>query len=503
MLSLRIVRAITPKDPRGLGIMIENTALNFGSGMDVVSMQNLHRRRHPLRFWIIEWIDKITVVVATCVAAWAAGGLFAGRQYQLPDLVAVLVFFLSSSTHQLPHMQFRCEVVQQLRSVAPPLILSGLIQAGAFWWLGWGKVPLLRATGIWMFVVLAALIAAHGFIVYALSHPTIEQRLTSKIAIIGCDAYAKRISERLYANSQNSIKVTGIFNDGGEPDRIQTNGSIDDLLRLSRKTNLDGIIVAVPPMIGRESQVASIIWRLRSVPADIFVTPYLIHDPDMLLPIQVIGSLPFMVVRRRPLDEWQAIQKKTFDVIVSVAALVPFLIIFLFVATAIKLESPGPILFRQPRTGLNNQQFTIFKFRSMYATATDSMSVRQTSRGDPRVTRVGKWLRKLSIDEFPQLLNVLRGEMSLVGPRPHAPQTRVEGELLHDVMVDYVARLKVKPGITGWAQINGARGELVKRDDLRRRVAYDLEYIQRWSIGFDLKIIALTAMREVISKHAF
>lgn len=210
-----------------------------------------------------------------------------------------------------------------------------------------------------------------------------------------------------------------------------------------------------------------------------------------------------MVVQRRPLDEWQAIQKKVFDILISLAALPPFLILFLIVAAAIKLDSPGPVLFRQPRNGLNNQQFTIFKFRSMYDDATDVTSLKQTCREDPRVTRIGRWLRRLSIDEFPQLLNVLRGEMSLVGPRPHAPQTRIEGKLLDDVIVDYVVRLKVKPGITGWAQINGARGELVKSDDLRRRVSYDLEYIQRWSIGFDLKIILLTAIREIISKHAF
>jgi polysaccharide biosynthesis protein PslA len=145
----------------------------------------------------------------------------------------------------------------------------------------------------------------------------------------------------------------------------------------------------------------------------------------------------------------------------------------------------------------------VFKFRSMYTNASDILSVKQTSRDDPRVTRVGKWLRKLSIDEIPQLLNVLRGEMSLVGPRPHALQTRVEGELLNDVTAEYIMRFHVKPGITGWAQVNGARGELVTTDDLRKRVAYDLEYIQNWSAWFDLKIMALTLVREIVSHNAF
>jgi lipopolysaccharide/colanic/teichoic acid biosynthesis glycosyltransferase len=231
--------------------------------------------------------------------------------------------------------------------------------------------------------------------------------------------------------------------------------------------------------------------------------PYLIHDPEVLLPVQPIGSMSFMVLQRRPLDVGQRLRKRLLDMMICAVAFLPFLVLFAIVAAAIKIDSPGPVLFRQPRYGFNNCQFTVFKFRSMYANTTDVLSVRQTSRDDPRVTRVGKWLRKLSVDELPQILNVLRGEMSLVGPRPHAPQTRVDGELLNEVISEYVLRYHVKPGITGWAQINGARGELVTGDDLRRRVSLDLEYIQRWSIAFDLKIIMLTAYREIMSKHAY
>lgn len=145
----------------------------------------------------------------------------------------------------------------------------------------------------------------------------------------------------------------------------------------------------------------------------------------------------------------------------------------------------------------------VYKFRSMHTHMSDLMAERQTSRDDPRVTRIGKWLRRLSIDEVPQLLNVLKGEMSLVGPRPHAPHTRAGGLLLDDALVEYVLRYHVKPGITGWAQINGARGELVTIDDLKKRVAYDLDYIRRWSLVFDFRIMILTIVREVFSRHAF
>jgi lipopolysaccharide/colanic/teichoic acid biosynthesis glycosyltransferase len=173
------------------------------------------------------------------------------------------------------------------------------------------------------------------------------------------------------------------------------------------------------------------------------------------------------------------------------------------IAVAIKLDSPGPVFFRQPRRGLNNRHFILFKFRSMYTHLSDIDAVRQTSRDDPRVTRVGKWLRRFSFDELPQLWNVMRGEMSLVGPRPHTPTMRVEGDLLESASSDYLLRYKVKPGITGWAQVHGIRGEVVKHEDLRRRIAYDLEYIKSWSIGLDLKILFLTARLEIFSKNAF
>jgi exopolysaccharide biosynthesis polyprenyl glycosylphosphotransferase len=215
------------------------------------------------------------------------------------------------------------------------------------------------------------------------------------------------------------------------------------------------------------------------------------------------GSITHIALQRRPMNQWQQICKRLFDIIIGLIAIFLVLPLFLITAAMIKLDSSGPVLFRQPRRGFNNQPFLIFKFRTMHANLSDVMSARQTSRDDPRVTRVGRWLRRLSIDELPQLLNVLRGEMSIVGPRPHTPHTRIDGEMLDQVLVEYLKRYQVKPGITGWAQVNGARGELVKREDLRRRVDYDLKYIQRWSIGFDLKIIALTVTREIISKHAF
>jgi lipopolysaccharide/colanic/teichoic acid biosynthesis glycosyltransferase len=195
--------------------------------------------------------------------------------------------------------------------------------------------------------------------------------------------------------------------------------------------------------------------------------------------------------------------KRAIDYSLAALALLILAPLLLVIAAAIKLDSAGPVFFRQPRRGLNNETFTLFKFRSMYTHLSDIEANRQTSRDDPRVTRVGKWLRRVSFDELPQLFNVLRGEMSLVGPRPHAPNMRVEGQLLDAASSDYLLRYCVRPGITGWAQVHGARGQVVRQADLQRRVYYDLEYIREWSIRLDLKILMLTLTREIFSKNAF
>jgi len=166
--------------------------------------------------------------------------------------------------------------------------------------------------------------------------------------------------------------------------------------------------------------------------------------------------------------------------------------LMLLVALAIRLDSPGPVLFVQPRLGFNNRVIRVRKFRTMHGMATDERGCRQAVRGDPRVTRVGRWLRRTSLDELPQLLNVAGGSMSLVGPRPHALGTAAGGLPFEAAATDYGSRHRVKPGITGWAQVRGWRGETDTVDKLRRRVEHDLHYIAHWSLWFDLRILALT-----------
>jgi exopolysaccharide biosynthesis polyprenyl glycosylphosphotransferase len=191
------------------------------------------------------------------------------------------------------------------------------------------------------------------------------------------------------------------------------------------------------------------------------------------------------------------------DKIVGGIILILIAPILVVIALAIKLDSPGPVFFRQPREGFNNQLFRVFKFRTMYHERSEFDAISQASRHDPRVTRVGRILRRTSLDELPQLFNVMRGEMSLVGPRPHAASTRAGGRLFSDVVVSYAARHKVKPGITGWAQVCGWRGETDTEDKLVKRLEHDLYYIENWTIWFDFYILFRTVGSVILPKNAF
>jgi lipopolysaccharide/colanic/teichoic acid biosynthesis glycosyltransferase len=180
-----------------------------------------------------------------------------------------------------------------------------------------------------------------------------------------------------------------------------------------------------------------------------------------------------------------------------------FLPLMAFIAVAIRLDSRGPILFRQPRHGLNDRVVCVYKFRTMYHEATDLGGGRQTTRDDDRITRVGRFLRRTSLDELPQLFNVVRGEMSLVGPRPHPINMLTEEKLCHEIVAGYAQRHKMKPGITGWAQINGWRGATDTCYQLRQRVEHDIYYVENWSIGLDLKILLATAFRGFFNSQAY
>jgi Undecaprenyl-phosphate glucose phosphotransferase len=216
-----------------------------------------------------------------------------------------------------------------------------------------------------------------------------------------------------------------------------------------------------------------------------------------------IGDMQFIDVFDRPISDWGHFAKSIFDRTIATAALVLLSPLMAAVAIAIKLESKGPVLFRQKRYGFNNELIEVFKFRSMYTDLSDATAAKLVTKDDPRVTRIGRFIRKTSIDELPQLFNVLNGTLSLVGPRPHATHAKAANELYNEVVDTYFARHKVKPGITGWAQINGWRGETDTREKIEKRVEYDLYYIDNWSLFLDFYILLRTPFALLDTRNAY
>jgi polysaccharide biosynthesis protein PslA len=286
--------------------------------------------------------------------------------------------------------------------------------------------------------------------------------------------------------------------------RSSTVISADELISLSeliRTEDIDQVFISVP--WSAIPTLTSQITNLRSLAVDIFLC---CHDERLrgeILEVQHLGDGLAIQAGFRPLAGWASWVKRCEDIVFSFLILAIASPVIAITALAIKLETRGPILFQQTRKGLNGKHFRLFKFRSMYMDHTDLHAERQTSKHDPRVTRVGRLIRRLSIDELPQLLNVLEGSMSIVGPRPHALQTSAEGRRLEDIVDYYALRHRVKSGITGWAQVNGFRGELDSIQKLEARVHHDIYYLENWSLWLDLNIILRTAVQVIFDRKAY
>jgi polysaccharide biosynthesis protein PslA len=278
-------------------------------------------------------------------------------------------------------------------------------------------------------------------------------------------------------------------------------GALDTLLRMIREDQVDTVLVAVP---WTEAEAAkAVVRKLAMSPIDVYVIPDLDGVEFSRRQASVVAGVPMLLASNRPLGEWQAIVKRAEDLLIASVVLLAAGPAMLAIALLVRCTSRGPALFRQRRLGFNNRIIEVYKFRSMYVHLADADARQQTLRGDKRVTPLGAWLRRSSLDELPQLLNVLRGDMSIVGPRPHALQTTAGGLPLEDAVPVYPSRHRVKPGITGWAQVNGYRGALDSVDKIVLRVNHDLYYIENWSLLFDIKILWRTARLMVVDDNAF
>ena len=348
------------------------------------------------------------------------------------------------------------------------------------------------------FILLVRLTARH-----ILSRLAADGRFEQTVAVFGAGPVARRVKDHLCDKSLG-VHFAGVFDDRSGEDRLDTcgltvSGRLDDLIRAARDGHIDRIVIALPQAADR--RMSDVARKLEQLPTSLHYVTHLASDfvsTPAAHKVSSLGPVGLLDVKAKPFSDWGPIIKSVEDYVLGAALLILALPLLPLIALAIRLDSDGPVLFRQRRRGLNQRIIEVLKFRTM-TVMEDGDDVRQVAARDPRVTRVGAFLRRTSLDELPQLWNVLCGEMSLVGPRPHA--------LAHDdeysrKLEEYAARHQVKPGITGLAQIKGWRGETPTTDSMKARVDLDIAYIKSWSLWLDLKILAQTFGAVIKGKNA-
>jgi putative colanic acid biosynthesis UDP-glucose lipid carrier transferase len=324
---------------------------------------------------------------------------------------------------------------------------------------------------------------------------SLMQAASNRSAVFaGHNEVSTALAERLTRDPTLCIQPSGFFDDRSS-ERLGLDsdegikGKLSELSEYVRNHNIDIIFVALP--IRHVKRVMDLLDDLRDTTASIYYVPDIFVFDLIQARFAEIHGMPVVAMCETPFYGYRGVTKRLIDVGVSTLALLLLSPLLLLVALAIKLTSPGPIIFRQRRYGLDGREIAIYKFRSMTVTE-DGTQVTQASKSDSRITPVGGFLRKSSLDELPQLINVLQGKMSLVGPRPHAV---AHNEQYRKLIKGYMVRHKVPPGITGLAQISGCRGETARLEDMEARVHYDIEYLRHWTLALDIKILFQTVFK--------
>src|SRR3977135_1280367 len=391
---------------------------------------------------------------------------------------------------------FRGQLRQMTRMISSWAFVFLLFIGASFFAKLGGEVSRLWLSAFF-FVGLLALIAAGMTLRSMVRRWAREGRLDRRTIVVGSDQNGEKLIEALKIQDDSDLDILGVFDDRNDNRALDTCagspklGKVDDIVEFARRTRIDLGLFALP--ISAETRILEMLKKLWVLPVDIRLSAHTNKLRFRPRSYSYLGKVPTLDVFEAPITDWDQVMKSLFDRVVGALLLVLLSPVMALVALAVRLDSPGPALFRQKRFGFNNERIDVFKFRSMYHHQADPLATKVVTRNDPRVTRVGRFIRKTSLDELPQLFNVVFARnLSLVGPRPHAVQGKLQSRLFDEAVDGYFARHRVKPGITGWAQINGWRGEIDNEEKIQKRVEFDLYYIENWSVLFDLFIFMKT-----------
>jgi len=426
------------------------------------------------------------VLIMLCLFVACAG---VGSGFGAPELMLALFAFSLTFPGEVSVRRLR----QNLRST---VLVNWLSVVAVLVFFGWAT----RFIGYFDTKALVAWFVATPFVLYA-AHKLIPRLVPQILAIdgyrsaviVGANEVGRRLGSSLIAEPSFGFRFQGFFDD--DPDLHGTHeapgqilGGIDSAAQFVKRNGVETVFIALP--MAAHPRLLRLLDDIKDTTASVYFVPDIFITDLIQARIDDINGMPVMAVCETPIVGLNAMLKRSSDVAFASALLVLLSPLMLLIALGVKRSSPGPVIFRQRRYGLDGRSITVLKFRSM-TVVEDGEKVVQATRDDPRVTPLGSFLRRTSLDELPQLFNVLQGTMSLVGPRPHAV---AHNEQYRRLIKGYMVRHKVKPGITGWAQVNGCRGETNSVDKMQKRIEFDLEYLRRWSLGFDLLILFKTAM---------
>ena len=425
--------------------------------------------------------------------------------------VAIFAFIASAGTYLLIRTSrhaYRRTLVNLFDHEADAVIdaLASVLIASALVWQ-FGMIENL-SRGITILYVIAfctCLILSRPIVRSIIRHLAGTGAIEQRIAFYGADPESIAIIRKVIAGiDMPHLRFLGVADDRPKVKNIEglpLIGGLGELLALARSGELDQVLFCVPNL--PRGRLHDIMDQLSNVSVDVAVIP---AEAIQLAPdyrVQLLGQLPVLTLWQRPFRDVNGLVKRAEDLLIAGIATVLLSPLLLIAAVLVRFSSPGPIFFVQPRVGFNNELIRVLKFRTMYDDQSDMKAEQTTTANDPRVTPVGRVLRKLSIDELPQLWNVVRGDMSLVGPRPHATHMKVGDRYYQDAVRGYAGRHRVKPGITGLAQVKGVRGEIRTVERAKRRVELDCKYIENWSLGLDLLILFATARAVIWDSDAY
>jgi Undecaprenyl-phosphate glucose phosphotransferase len=459
----------------------------------------------PMLIAAVSMADALVVILAAFAAATFAAAPGADP-LMLGVAMSGAVLFAVQRSWAYTVASLGNPVRQIARVTAAVCAAFAALVAGVFL-LGLEALAPRQFVAAWLATALVLMVVVRLCLSVRISRWLADGRLIRRAVVVGGGRPAEELIRQLRRSKSAGIKVCGVFDDRGmdrssEPvDRYRVIGTFDEMAEFCRREEIDLIIVTLPQTA--EERILQLMKKLWVLPIDVRISA---HQSKLRLrprAYSYIGDIPFLAVFDKPLSDWGWAVKEVEDRVIAAIAIVLLSPVMLAVAIAVKSTSKGPVLFRQKRHGFNNQLVEVYKFRSMFTEMSDASAAKLVTRDDPRVTPVGRFIRKTSLDELPQLFNVLKGELSLVGPRPHATQAKAGNRIYNEVVDGYYARHRMKPGITGLAQIHGWRGETDTEEKLQRRVEFDIQYIDSWSIWMDLYILAMTPVSLINSRNAY